>query len=262
GYGCEVEAVVIKDMADIMKIDLNNFRVADVRKYEFVGLDVAYMFYCWFAKTSGFSVRKGHVVRNHEGNILQQTFLCSCEGFREDRGLTLENRKREPKNETRCGCNAKCRVHVDIVSMRWYVTLLEIDHTHDLLGGTLCGLLPAHRKMSQGDIDEIERNRKAGIRPYQVYGSMANTSGGFHKVGFVKKDLYNQVGKQKKLLYSDACGAVKYLQELCSKDPLMFVAHSIDKERKLDRLFWCDGESRMNYEIFGDVLAFVPSNTT
>jgi hypothetical protein len=84
--------------------------------------------------------------------------------------------------------------------------------------------------MSQSDIDEIERNRKAGIRPYQVCGSVANTSGGFHKVGFVKKDLYNQIGRQRKLLYSDACGAVKYLQELSTKDPLMFVAHSIDKE--------------------------------
>jgi hypothetical protein len=155
------------------------------------------MFYCWFAKLCGFSVRKGHVVKNRDGNIIQQTFLCSCAGFREDRGLSLEKRKREVKNETRCGCDARFKVHLDIVSMRWYVTLLEIDHKHDLLGGTLCGLLPAHRKMSQSDIDEIERNRKAGIRPYQVYDSMANTSGGFHKVGFVKKDLYNQIGRQR-----------------------------------------------------------------
>jgi hypothetical protein len=49
---------------------------------------------------------------------------------------------------------------------------------------------------------------------------------------------------------------VKYLQELSTKDPLMFVAHTIDKERKFERLFWSDGESRMNYEIFGDVLDF------
>jgi hypothetical protein len=124
------------------------------------------------------------------------------------------------------------------------------------LGGTLCGLLPAYRKLSQGDIDEIERNRKAGIRPYQVYGTMANECGGFHKVGFVKKDLYNQIGKQRKQIYSDSCNAVKYLRDLSTKDPLMFVTHSIDKERRLERLFWCDGESRMNYEVFGDVLAF------
>jgi hypothetical protein len=86
--------------------------------------------------------------------------------------------------------------------------LIEVDHNHDLLGGTLCGLLPAYRKLTQGDIDEIECNRTTGIRPFQVYDSMANPSGGFHKVGFVKKDLYNQVGKQRKELYSDACSEV------------------------------------------------------
>jgi len=36
----------------------------------------------------------------------------------------------------------------------------------------------------------------------------------------------------------------------------MFVKSCIDDDRRLERLFWCDGESRMNYEIFGDVLAF------
>jgi hypothetical protein len=151
---------------------------------------------------------------------------------------------------------AKCRVHIDIISRRWYVTVFEFEHNHEMLNGTMCAFLPAYRKMSQGDIEEIERNRTAGIRPYQVYGSMANASGGFHKVGFVKKDLYNQIGKQRKQLYSDACGAVKYLKGLSTKDPLMYVTHTVDLDKRLERLFWSDGESRMNYEIFGDVLAF------
>jgi hypothetical protein len=172
---------------------------------------------------SGFAVRKGHVIRNRERHVLQQTFLCSREGFRHERGLTAEERQRQQKNTTRCGCMAKCRVHIDIISRRWYVTVFEFEHNHELLNGTMCAFLPAYRKMSQGDIDEIERNRTAGIRPYQVYGSMANTSGGFHKVGFVKKDLYNQVGKQRKQLYSDSCGAVKYLRDLGTKDPLKVI---------------------------------------
>ncbi|WJX67979.1 hypothetical protein P8452_52395 [Trifolium repens] len=82
---------------------------------------------------------------------------------------------------------------------------------------------------------------------------MANASGVFHKVGFVKKDLYNKVGKQRKQLYSDL---VKYLRDLSTKDPLMFVTHTVDLDKRLERLFWSDGESRMNYEMFGDVLAF------
>jgi len=38
--------------------------------------------------------------------------------------------------------------------------------------------------MSDADIAEIERSRKAGIRSYQMYGALANAFGGFHKVGF------------------------------------------------------------------------------
>ncbi|KAK2368490.1 hypothetical protein QL285_081680 [Trifolium repens] len=219
----EEEIVVVRDMTDIKKLAADNFPIADITKYEFVSLDVAYMFYCWYAKMSGFAVRKGHVIRNRERHVLQQTFLCSREGFRHERGLTAEERQRQQKNTTRCGCMAKCRVHIDIISRRWYVTVFEFEHNHELLNGTMCAFLPAYRKMSQGDIDEIERNRTAGIRPYQVYGSMANTSGGFHKVEFVKKDLYNQVGKQRKQLYSDSCGAVKYLRDLGTKDPLKVI---------------------------------------
>lgn len=94
------------------------------------------------------------------------------------------------------------------MSRHWYVTGFEIDHNHDLLGGALCGLLPAYRKMTQAD------------------------------------------------MFSDACGAVKYLRDLCTKDPRMFVRHCFDNDRRLECLLWCDGESRMNYEIFGDVLTF------
>jgi len=89
-----------------------------------------------------------------------------------------------------------------------------------------------------------------------MYGAMANASGGFHKLGFVKKDLYNQVERQKKLLSSDASVAVNYLSNLCKKDTTMFVRHNVDMDKRLERLFWCDGESRLNYEVFGDVLAF------
>jgi hypothetical protein len=71
-----------------------------------------------------------------------------------------------------------------------------------------------------------------------------------------KKGSIQPNWQQRKQIYSDSCNAVKYLRDLSTKDPLMFVTHSIDIERRLERLFWCDGENRMNYEIFEDVLAF------
>ncbi|KAK2400955.1 hypothetical protein QL285_050598 [Trifolium repens] len=54
----EEEIVLVRDMTDIQKLAADNFHLADISKYQFVSLDVAYMFYCWFAKMSGFAVRK------------------------------------------------------------------------------------------------------------------------------------------------------------------------------------------------------------
>lgn len=44
-HASEVYLIVIKDMVDILKIDIENFCLDDVERYEFVGLEVAYMFY-------------------------------------------------------------------------------------------------------------------------------------------------------------------------------------------------------------------------
>jgi len=33
----------------------------------------------------------------------------------------------------------------------------------------------------------------------------------------------------------------------------MFERHILDEDGRLQRLFWCDGESQLNYEVFGDV---------
>jgi len=135
---------------------------------------------------------------------------------------------------TRCRCQAKFRVHVHIHNMRWYVTVFEFGHNHVLLDGMMCGLLAGHRKLSKSDIQDIRSNGNVGIRPYQMYGAMANASGGFHELGFLKKDFYKQVRRQKKSLSSDLGAAVKYLSNLCIKDPMIFVRHTVDKDKRLE----------------------------
>ena len=55
---------------------------------------------------------------------------------------------------------------------------------------------------------------------------------------------------------SDASGALKYLHDLRKKDPMMYVSYSADEGSRLQRLFCCDAESQLLYEVFGDVLAF------
>ncbi|KAG5069107.1 hypothetical protein JHK85_001484 [Glycine max] len=55
---------------------------------------------------------------------------------------------------------------------------------------------------------------------------------------------------------SDASGALKYLHDICKKDPMMYVSYIADEGSRLQCLFWCNAESQLLYEVFGDVLAF------
>lgn len=48
---------------------------------------------------------------------------------------------------------------------------------------------------------------------------------------------------------------MKYLKKMAAKDPLMFVRNIVDNEGQMQHLFWCNEESQLNFEVFGDVLS-------
>ena len=148
------------------------------------------------------------------------------------------------------------RVHVHFCTGRWYVTCWNFDHDHLLLDLKLSCLLPGHRKMSASDIMQVENYRKGGISPPHMYATFANQCAGYDKVGFIRKDIYNEEGRMRKQHTSDASGALKYLHDLRKKDPMMYVSYTADEGSRLQRLFWCDTESQLLYEVFGNLACF------
>ncbi|KAJ1402714.1 Zinc finger, PMZ-type [Sesbania bispinosa] len=220
---------------DIKSLDLVEFSPHMIRHYDFPSCDIAYLFYSLYGKSNGFSVRKG---------------------LRQDRGLKMEDRKREIRPETRCNCRANFRVHIDIVTGRWYATVFLDEHTHDLLDSKYCGMLPGHRKMSESDITEMNSLLEAGIGPTHIYGHFALQHGGYDKIGFRLKDIYNQIERQRRKQTSDAMAAMEYLRGLSCDDNMMFIEHTVDDEGRLQHLFWTDGISKKSYQVFGDVVAF------
>ena len=80
---------------------------------------------------------------------------------------------------------------------RWYVFVFSGRHKHKLLNEQDCGLLPGHRKISATYIMQIKNYRKVDIRPPHIYVSLAQTLGGYNKVGYVGKDIYNHFCKQR-----------------------------------------------------------------
>ncbi|XP_057720228.1 protein FAR1-RELATED SEQUENCE 5-like [Arachis stenosperma] len=88
-------------------------------------------------------------------------------------------------------------------------------------------------------------------------GYMVSQKGGYDKVGFTSKDLHNHISKTRrgKVKNGDAFAALAYLFSKADSDPL-FLGKFTLKDGRLENLVWADGESVVDYECFGDVLAF------
>ncbi|RYQ83190.1 hypothetical protein Ahy_B10g101821 [Arachis hypogaea] len=100
-------------------------------------------------------------------------------------------------------------VHVHIDIGRWIVTYFQEVHNHEMLADELTFMLPGHRKMDAGAINQMNMMLKVGIKTPQIYASFVNTVGGFHNVPFLKRDMYNQIDKQQRLLGRDAMACLK-----------------------------------------------------
>ncbi|KAJ1389451.1 FAR1 DNA-binding domain [Sesbania bispinosa] len=155
----------IDTVEDIKLLDFDRLGPLELSKFDFPSVEIAYKFYVRYARVKGFGVRKSNKLKNKEGVVTGQTFVCNREGEREDRGLRVEERKRKEKALTRCGCKAMFRVHVDVYSGRWQAR-------------------------------------------------------GFEKIGFRKQDIYNQIGRQRRLKGSDGSCALNYLNNLQFKETM------------------------------------------
>ncbi|QHO52940.1 Protein FAR1-RELATED SEQUENCE [Arachis hypogaea] len=94
--------------------------------------------------------------------------------------------KREPKAKTRCGCKAEM-------------------------------------KMDAVDVEQMNMMLKVGIKMPQIYSSFVHTIEGFQNVPFLKRDMYNQIGKQRRLIGGDAMSCLKFLESTVQENPGMYV---------------------------------------
>ncbi|XP_072071971.1 protein FAR1-RELATED SEQUENCE 5-like [Arachis hypogaea] len=88
-------------------------------------------------------------------------------------------------------------------------------------------------------------------------GYMVFQKGGYDKVGFTNKDLHNHISKTRhgKVKDGDAFAALADLLSKLDSD-LLFLEKFTLKDGKLDNLVWVDEASVVDYECFGNVLAF------
>ncbi|XP_016173287.1 protein FAR1-RELATED SEQUENCE 5-like [Arachis ipaensis] len=251
--GSETESQMCLDFGDV-----EGLAVEDIMQKTFRTDDDSYEFYKNFGQYHGFSVRKGDSRRDDDGNVRRMSFFCNKEGLRDPKHYNRLDRRRVHNPETRTNCNAKFSVHLDKSASVWQVRKINNNHNHELTPQVMVHLIPKYRSLTERAKAQIDGFRECGISTAKTMRYMAGLSGGYSLVGFVKKDAYNYIDKQrrKQIVDGDAESAIAYLEGKAEADPMLMAWYNLIEDRMLANMFWADGGSRLDYQYFGDVLAF------
>lgn len=232
---------------------------SDIVSKTFGSEEEGFRFYNSYAKDKGFSVRRSYVEwDNGKNEIILRKFVCSCQGFREEKELNREIRKRKPRNITRCGCHALLVIARDQNTLQWYVKDFVSEHNHPMVEPDLACLLRSHRGISDDQKAQILELQIAGIRKHQIMDIVERQYGGYDKVGYTLRDLYNfcHRNKAERVAGGDAETVISYMTDCKHKDPDFVFEYRTDGEGHLNGLLWCDSQSRLDYAAFGDVVIF------
>ncbi|XP_016164658.1 protein FAR1-RELATED SEQUENCE 5-like [Arachis ipaensis] len=224
---------------------------------EFATEEDAYAAYKEFAKIRGFGVRKGDVARV-DGVLIRRDFFCHRQGTRHAKHYDRPERVREERLESRTDCKAKLKIYYDMQHSVWRVRTIVDEHNHELAPAVFARLLPSHRKMSDGDKAQVDSFKQFGIPTSKIMAYMAGQSGGYGMLRFTKRDLYNYVHGQRvaRICDGDAAATISYLEGKANADMRTVARYTRTSDNRLGSLIWADGEMMMDYQLFGDVLAF------
>ncbi|XP_020181693.1 protein FAR1-RELATED SEQUENCE 5-like [Aegilops tauschii subsp. strangulata] len=112
--------------------------------------------------------------------------------------------------------------------------------------------------MGDHRIAEILEMEGAGIKKHIIVDNFISRYGSYDKCGFLRRDVYNLCCREKMKLIAkgDANTAIGIMRSRKEKDPDFFFEYVLDKEGRLKSMFWCDAQSRRDYQLYGDVTVF------
>ncbi|MED6206272.1 hypothetical protein PIB30_119137 [Stylosanthes scabra] len=119
-------------------------------------------------------------------------------------------------------------------------------------------MIPSHRDIGDGVKANIKGMHGEGVATSKIVGYMAGMAGGYSNLGFSKKDAYNFVDRERRasIADGDANATIVYLESQAGADPMAEARFLLTKSGTSVDLFWTDGPSRVDYQHFGDVVAF------
>lgn len=228
----------------------------------FGSLVEAQNFFTTYSQCLGFGLRKDEKRRDNAGMVKIRRWVCYKQGLRRKKDVdeteAVQKPKREPRSETRVNCKACFRVNFDVVSRLWEIRQWNDTHNHQLCIAEHVHYLLANRIVSEGVLSMAQSMKRVGVKTSQIMEYIVEQNDGFLNAGFIKRDLQNRIDAERRLKMADgdAVSALAYLYAHAERDPGFFLKYSVDEDRSLHNILWCDSTMKTDYMIFGDVIGF------
>ena len=225
-------------------MDAHHVSIEEIEEYymvvsqTFTSEEQGFEFYNRYAKAKGFSVRKANV-KNKGGIRIQRLYMCSKEGYRSLKNFERSNRKRKPRALSRCGCDARLQIELNMETREWFVKDFVDQHNHEFTKPDQTPFLWSHRGLNDPQKADAIEYGIGGLRTHQIMDVMEKQHGGYDKVGCVSRDLYNFVAEYKKQRIEgfNAQYMLNYMAAQEERDSEFFYRYSTDSEGHLQNLF-------------------------
>lgn len=225
---------------------------------EFESEEAAKAFYNSYARRVGFSTRVSSSRRSRkDGAIIQRSFVCAKEGFRNLNEKRTKNREiKRPRTVTRVGCKASLSVKIQ-ESGKWVVSSFIKVHNHELVPPDQVHCLRSHRQISGPAKTLIDTLQAAGMGPRRIMSVLIKEYGGINKVGFTEVDCRNYMrNNRQRSLDGDIQLLLDYLRQKHSENPSFFYRVQGSEDQYTGNVFWADHKARADYTYFGDTVTF------
>ncbi|XP_076921178.1 protein FAR1-RELATED SEQUENCE 5-like [Bidens hawaiensis] len=230
----------------------------------FESIDLAYDFYCEYAKKAGFCVRKGGSYMN-DGILKSKYFTCSKEGHKPPKSYdSMDDKdsskrpyyKRRKRPTIRCGCKAQNFLK-SMDGIKFEINEFVEEHNHAMVEEEDMHFVRSNRKLTHVQENILYELSTLNLGSVKAFNILRTKYEGFEEVGALKDDCKNF--KQRLNCFIGEFDAEMVVQRLSGKkrcnDDFSF-EYTVNDNGELTRLFWADEISKKNYLAFGDIIAF------
>ncbi|XP_074303806.1 protein FAR1-RELATED SEQUENCE 5-like [Silene latifolia] len=235
-------------------------------------LEEAISFYDVYAEACGFEPRKSSQKRSAFRDVKYKFVVCNREGFRDRKrkATVLDSGKEQATPRpfdirntklTRIGCTAMIEFRYN--GDGYVVFQFREWHNHRLCSLRNQQFQKKHRHLHLYHKKTIIDHSRVNQGPTRAFRNVKEYVDGYENVGAQLVDFKN-FGRDIKCFIGDRDAQlfVNYFEDKRDTTEGFYFAYEVDSGKCLVRAFWCDAESRRNYDLFGDYITYDPTYST